>query len=463
MKRANKTILVHFVGIGGIGMSGIAEVLYNQGYQVSGSDIAESKNTRRLVKMGIKIQIGHKSENVLDSDVVVISSAVKEDNPEVKQAKKLHIPVIPRAEMLAELMRGKTGIAVAGSHGKTTTASMVAAVLTEAQLDPTLVIGGIVASLGGNAKLGQGEYFVAEADESDGSFLALTATYAIVTNIDNDHLDYFKTVGAIDQAFVDFVGNVPFYGFAAVCGDDSGVKRCLPAFSKPVVTYGLSAECDFYATAIETEGLHSNFHVHHKKEDKTETLGKIQLPCPGQHNVLNALGVISICIKIGVSFEVIKKALSEFKGVARRFEIRWQDKESNRMIVDDYGHHPTEIAATIGAARKFWNGRIISVFQPHRYTRTEVCMDLFVDAFVNSDIIFITDIYPAGEEPIAGVTSKELVKRMLQKSDQKIYHVPSLEDAKKAVIEQLDSGDLVLCLGAGSIAGLPNIIIDEIK
>ena len=340
---------LHFVGIGGIGMSGIAEVFLTQGYPVTGSDLAESDSTRHLAKLGARVSVGHRAENIRGAKVVVISSAVKASNPEVVEAKRLRIPVIPRAEMLGELMRGRTGIAVAGTHGKTTTTSMLATVLTVAGLDPTIVIGGKVDSLGGNAKLGQGKYLVAEADESDGSFLHLPATLAIVTNIDNDHLDHYGSLEMIDQAFISFVGELPFYGIAAVCGDDLGVKRVLHRLTKPVVTYGFSAESDYSACEVKALGLGSSFEVFSKRED--QVLGKVKINVPGEHNVLNALAAVAIGLHMGIEFAAVARGLEEFKGVKRRFEIRWQDVENKKVIVDDYGHHPTEIAATLAAAR----------------------------------------------------------------------------------------------------------------
>jgi len=354
---------LHFVGIGGIGMSGIAEVFLNQGYRVSGSDLNESEATRHLSHLGAKIYVGHDASHIGTASVVVVSSAVRNTNPEVIEAKKQRIPVIPRAEMLGELMRGKLGIAVAGSHGKTTTTSMLSSVLVHAGLDPTLVIGGRVDSLGGsNAKLGKGRYVVAEADESDGSFLHLPASLGVVTNIDNDHLDHFGNITAVETAFVDFVAKLPFYGLAMVCGEDAGVKRCLERFTKPFLTYGFSEEWDLYARDVECEGLSSKFNV-----IKGSELGQFELSVPGRHNVLNALASIGIALHLGIDVDQIRKGLKEFKGVKRRFEIRWQDIKRRRVIIDDYGHHPTEIHATLMAARKFWPGRIISVFQPHRY------------------------------------------------------------------------------------------------
>jgi UDP-N-acetylmuramate--alanine ligase len=446
---------LHFVGIGGIGMSGIAEMFLNQGYPVSGSDLAESDTTRHLAKHGAKVNLGHRAENVQGAKVVVISSAVKPSNPEVLEAKRLRIPIIPRAEMLGELMRGRTGIAVGGTHGKTTTTSMLATVLTGAGLDPTLVIGGKVDLLGGNAKLGQGKFIVAEADESDGSFLHLPATLGVVTNVDNDHLDHFKSLEGIEQAFIDFVGKLPFYGVAAVCGDDPGVRRVLSRFTKPIVSYGLDPERDFSARNVMPAGLGSTFEVYDRRAAKV--LGAVRLNVPGEHNVLNALAAVAICRHMDIDFKLISRGLEEFRGVKRRFEIRWEDVANKQVIVDDYCHHPTEIAATLAAARGYWPGRIVTVFQPHRYSRTLHCRDGFLAAFRNSDVVLITDIYAAGEDPIDGVDAAGLADSIRRSSteQQEVLHVGDLTAARDAVMARFKAGDLVLCCGAGTITRLP--------
>lgn len=449
---------LHFVGIGGIGMSGIAEVFLNQGYSISGSDIHESDVTRRLARLGTKIFIGHAADNVRGASVVVISSAVKPSNPEVAEAKRLRIPVIRRAEMLGELMRGKTGVAIAGTHGKTTTTSMAAAILTHAGLDPTLVIGGIVDSLDGNAKHGKGQYVVAEADESDGSFLHLPATYAVITNIDNDHLDHYGTIEAVENAFVDFVAKIPFYGLAAVCCEDPRVRSCLPRFTKPVVTYGFSSQWDLYADQVRAEGAVNRFRVWRRDqpEAKHALLGEISLKVPGTHNVLNALGATVIALKLEIPFEKISTALAEFRGVKRRFETRWENASTQQKIVDDYGHHPTEVLATLAAARQVWKGRIITVFQPHRYSRTLHCRDEFAKAFKDSDVVLLTDIYAAGEDPIEGVSSQSLaeVLRRSSSNPEQIRYSGDLDSTRGEVLKEFKPGDLVLCLGAGSITKL---------
>ncbi len=466
MKRQER--LLHFVGIGGIGMSGIAEMFLNQGYQISGSDRAENETTLRLKRLGAVIHLGHHPQNlsfqlagvsgVGDGEgvglpqVVVVSSAIGGDNPEVLEAKRLRIPVIPRAEMLGELMRGKIGIAVAGSHGKTTTTSMIAAILLEAHLDPTLVIGGKVDALGGNAKLGKGLYVVAEADESDGSFLHLPATYGVVTNVDNDHLDHFLSLAAIEQAFIEFVGKLPFYGLAAVCGDDPGVKRCLSRFTKPFHTYGFSEECDTSARDLNLAPLSSRFTVVHGGK----RLGVVELQVLGKHNVLNALAALVIGQQLNLPWEVLVRGLANFSGVKRRFEICWQDTQTQRVLVDDYAHHPTEIVATLAAARQFWSGRIIAVFQPHRYTRTLFCHDGFLSAFSNCDVLLMTDVYAAGEEPIPGVSGEQLALDIAKVAHQgkRVLYSGDLAATHQLIAQQWQSGDLVLCLGAGSITRL---------
>ncbi|MBL7714920.1 MAG: UDP-N-acetylmuramate--L-alanine ligase [Bdellovibrionales bacterium] len=457
MTRPKTETHLHFVGIGGIGMSGIAEVFLNQGYRVSGSDLQESESTRRLARLGAKILLGHQASNVQGAHVVVMSSAVKKSNPEIQEAARQRIPVIPRAEMLGELMRGKTGIAVAGSHGKTTTTSMLATVFTLAGKDPTLVIGGRVDSLGGNAKLGQGPLVIAEADESDGSFLHLPATYGIITNVDNDHLDHFKTTTAIDQAFVDFVGKMPFYGHVVVCGEDAGVRRCLQSFTKPFSTYGISGEYDWIAEGIQFGPSGSEFDVFRKSESGREKLGRLKINVPGRHNVLNALAVCGLGTRLGLTFEEIAHGLRSFHGVKRRFETRFEDQAKKITVIDDYGHHPTEIQATLAAAKNYWKGRILVVFQPHRYSRTLHCYDQFMKAFTGADRVWITDIYSAGEDPIDGISGKKMVSDLKVKNpSQDFFHLSDLENGATEILNEVKSGDLVLCLGAGSITKLPD-------
>jgi UDP-N-acetylmuramate--alanine ligase len=447
---------LHFVGIGGIGMSGIAQVFYNQGYPVSGSDQTDGEMLKKLGTMGIKTYIGHQASQVEGASVVVISSAIRDTNPEVIAAKKLRIPVIPRAEMLGELMRGKVGIALAGSHGKTTTTSLMATILSHAGLDPTIVIGGKVDALGGNAKSGSGSYVVAEADESDGSFLHLPTTYAVITNIDSDHLDHFGTLAAIEDAFCGFVGALPFYGKVYVCGDDPGVQRCIPRFTKPYATYGFSLENDLRAALIAGSDLNS-FRVISKFFGD---LGVIHLHLYGNHNVLNALAVIGIALELGVDFSVIADALESFQGVKRRFETRYHDEPKNIMILDDYGHHPTEIEATLLAARSFWKnrGRILLAFQPHRYSRTKNSEKEFLTCFKNADVLFLSDIYSAGEDPIPGVSSKDLAKKISH-----ARYSGSLSETTRLIYQELKPGDLLLCMGAGSITQLPGLLINQLN
>ncbi|HCM41412.1 MAG: UDP-N-acetylmuramate--L-alanine ligase [Bdellovibrionales bacterium GWB1_52_6] len=455
---------LHFIGIGGIGMSGIAELFLNQGFLISGSDLAASELTTRLAGMGAVISIGHRSENVHGANIVVISSAVRDSNPEIQEARRLGIPVIPRAEMLAELMRGKVGIAVAGTHGKTSTTSMLATILTDAGLDPTLVVGGKVDSLGGNARLGHGNYVIAEADESDGSFLHLPATFGIITNIDNDHLDYYGDLGAIEDAFVEFVGKLPIGGLAAVCGEDAGVRRCLRRFSKPVATYGFNSDSDYFADALSSEGMTQSFDFWARPQgprslSRLTKLGRVRLNFPGRHNILNALGALVIGLHLELPFSRLATGLTQFSGVKRRFEVRWQDLGRKRVIIDDYGHHPTEIAATLNAARSCWPGRIITVFQPHRYSRTLSCHDAFLTSFRQSDVVHLVDIYAAGEAPIAGVTSEALALEIISEPGQRVSYAGDLAGAQAAVLRDFRDGDLVLCLGAGSITQLPELLV----
>lgn len=450
---------LHFVGIGGIGMSGIAEVFHSQGYTVSGSDASESDTTKRLSSLGIRIYAGHKSEFVENVDVVVTSSAIRVTNPEIMEAKKRRIPVIPRAEMLGELMRGRIGIALAGTHGKTTTTSLMATILNSAGLDPTIVIGGKVDALGGNAKYGKGNYVVAEADESDGSFLHLPATYVAVTNIDNDHLDHYGSMEAIEKAFIDFIARVPFYGKAVVCGDDPGVRACLDRFTKPFWTYGFSNENDFWIENHKETAEGQVFDVQSKEKGK---LGTIRLRIFGKHNALNALSTVCIGLLIGLSFQAIQTGLQEFAGVRRRFEVRFDDPKKQIRVVDDYGHHPTEIEATLLAAKSSWkHGRVRVVFQPHRYSRTLNCESGFLGCFSRADELILTEIYPAGEDPIPGVTGENLFGKIKDgaKSPKLVRFAKNLEEAKTLCLSDLQPGDLILCMGAGSVTRLPDMLI----
>lgn len=437
---------VHFVGIGGIGMSGIAEVLINQGYRVSGSDMAESQTVRRLRSLGAEIGIGHRAENVGDAHVVVVTSAVKAGNPEVEEARNRNIPVIPRAEMLSELMRMKHGLAVAGAHGKTTTTSMLATCLANGGFDPTVVIGGRLNALGSNARLGQGNYLVAEADESDGSFLLLTPTIAVVTNIDPEHLDYYGDLDAILRAFVLFVNRVPFYGAAVLCLDDANVRRIIPEVKKHVVTYGLSPQADVWADGLHFEGTSSRFNVH---QGETR-LGEIRLEMPGRHNVLNALGTVAAALELGMDFATIARGLFGFTGVQRRFQKKGEC--DGVLVVDDYGHHPNEIKATLTAARAgFPDRRLVVVFQPHRYTRTRDLFQDFTHAFHDAHELILAEVYPAGEAPIPEATGEKLAKGIKEKGHRRVTFVADKSQLLSTILQHVRPGDLLLTLGAGDV------------
>jgi UDP-N-acetylmuramate--alanine ligase len=437
---------IHFVGIGGIGMSGIAEVLLNLGYRVSGTDLKDSDTTRRLAQLGATIQIGHAARHVGDADVVVISSAVKPANPEVTEARARQIPVIPRAEMLGELMRMKYGIAIAGSHGKTTTTSLVATVLNQAGLDPTAVIGGKLPSLGSNARLGQGDYLVAEADESDGSFLKLSPTVAVVTNIDPEHLDHYGTLERLKQTFVDFINKVPFYGLAVLCLDHPVVQSLLPLVEKRHVTYGLSPHADIRAVDLSFDGLRSRF----TPVVRGRALAPVELAMPGRHNVLNSLAVLAVGEFLGIDFDVYRRALGAFTGVGRRFTVRGD--ASGVMVVDDYGHHPEEIRATLAGARAgFPERRLVVAFQPHRYSRTRDLHHEFARAFNEAELVAVCDIYAAGEEPIANVTSERLVDEMRACGHKGARYVAKRGEIASALLPHLREGDILITLGAGDV------------
>jgi UDP-N-acetylmuramate--alanine ligase len=435
---------IHFVGVGGIGMSGIAEVLLNLGYTVSGSDLKESDITRRLATLGGRIQRGHAAANVAEADVVVISSAVRRDNPEVVEARARKIPVIPRAEMLAELMRLKYGIAVAGSHGKTTTTSMAAHLLAHAGLDPTAVVGGKVNAFGSNAKLGKGEYMVVEADESDGSFLHIPPTIAIVTNIDPEHLDHWKTAEALRRGFLEFVNRVPFYGTAVLCLDHRTVRSLLPEVESRHVTYGESHEADYRASMIELSGHAVRFDAFRRDEP----LGRFEVRMVGRHNALNALSVIALGDELGIPPDVTRAGLASFDGVQRRFTVRGE--AAGVTVVDDYGHHPAEVKATLVGAREAFHRRIVCLFQPHRYTRTRDLLPEFATAFRDADVLLLTDIYAAGEEPIPGATSEALADAIRRSGHRDVTLVPRAELAR-AARGRVRKGDIVLTLGAGDV------------
>jgi UDP-N-acetylmuramate--alanine ligase len=440
---------IHFVGIGGAGMSGIAEILANLGYTVSGSDQKRSEAIERLERLGAKVFLGHEASHIEGAHVVVYSSAVGRDNVEVAAARQRQIPVIARAEMLAELMRLKYGIAVAGTHGKTTTTSMVGAVLAEGRLDPTIVVGGLVRNFGANARLGQGEYLVAEADESDGSFLGLTPTLAVVTTVDAEHLDHYGSLDAIRDAFVTFLNKVPFYGAAIVCLDEPNVQLLLPRVHKRVITYGLESGADIVARRIQLAGLTSRFEVLHRGVP----LGECTLRVPGRHNVANALAAVAVGLDLEVPFATIHRALAEFAGVQRRFEVR--GRAGGITVVDDYGHHPAEIRATLAAAKAGFDGRVLTVFQPHRYTRTYHLRDEFATAFNQTDVLVVMDIYAAGEPPIDGVTAADLAERIRAHGHRNVTY---LGGDRAQLLDHLCDvtrpGDLVLTLGAGDVGQL---------
>ncbi len=437
---------IHFVGIGGIGMSGIAEVLVNLGYQVSGSDLKASPATERLQSMGAAIRLGHDAGCIEGAQAVVISSAVRSDNPEVLAAHAAKIPVIPRGEMLSELMRMKQGVAVAGSHGKTTTTSMIAQVLSAAGLDPTIVIGGKLNILGSNAKLGKGQLLVAEADESDGSFLLLNPTLAVITNIDREHLDHYRDLDAICDAFQTFANKVPFYGAVFLCMDDANASNLRPRINRRVVTYGTNPQVEIRARDIRQEGFRTTFHVTADGVD----LGGFSLGVPGHHMVLNALAAIGVALELNVGVESIRESLAAFTGAERRFTSKGE--KDGVLVVDDYGHHPTEIAATLKAARKgFPARRIVAAFQPHRYTRTQALMEEFGRAFFEADVVLLTDIYPASEPPLPGVTGEALAETLRRHGQRDVRFVADVEELPKELKVVTQPGDLVITFGAGSI------------
>jgi UDP-N-acetylmuramate--alanine ligase len=445
MYRKGKIQRVHFVGIGGIGMSGIAEVLLNLGYHISGSDIKETEVTRRLQALGCKISYGHRKENVEETDVVVISSAIRQDNPEIEIAEQRLIPVIPRAEMLAELMRMKTGIAIAGTHGKTTTTSLIATVLAAGGLDPTVVIGGRLNSLGSSARLGEGDFLVAEADESDGSFLKLMPTIAVVTNIDPEHLDYYKGIEEIRETFLNFLNKIPFFGLAVLCLDHPTIQSLIPRLKKRFATYGLTTQADFQAKEIVYEGLSVTFEVLYQRDE----VGRLRLNMPGLHNVYNALATVATAFELNIPFQTVQEALRDFSGIQRRFQIKGEKEDI--LVVDDYGHHPVEIMATLRAARTGWKRRIIVVFQPHRYTRTQHLFHDFLTAFYDADVLILTDIYPAGEDRIEGVEAKALFEGIRDYGHKNVTYFADKKEIVDTLLRILVPGDMVITLGAGDI------------
>ena len=448
---------LHFVGIGGIGMSGIAEILHSLGYAVRGSDLAAGANVGRLRALGIDVAIGHDAANVGDAAVVVVSSAVGSDNPEVHEARQRLVPVVPRAEMLAEIMRLKWGVAVAGTHGKTTTTSLVAAVMDAAGFDPTVVNGGIINAYGTNARLGTGDWIVVEADESDGTFVRLPATIAVVTSLDSEHMDHYGDFAALRAAFASFVQNIPFYGFATICIDDPEVQALIPEISdRPVVTYGLSPQADVRATAIETGAAGSRFAVSatDRAADAVRDLGEFELPMVGRHNVQNALAAIAVAMEMGVAADVVRRALAAFGGVKRRFTRT--GVVGGVTIIDDYGHHPAEIAAVLSAARASAERNVVAVVQPHRYSRVRDLFDSFCTCFNDADTVIVADVYPAGEAPLPGVDRDALVRGLRMRGHRGVIPLENAAALSGIVAETARAGDYVVCLGAGDVTAWAN-------
>src|SRR6187431_3659171 len=453
---------IHFVGIGGIGMSGIAEVLCNLGYTVQGSDASESGNVARLREKGIAVSVGHQAENVDGADVLVVSTAIKRDNPELMAARAQRIPVVRRAEMLAELMRLKSCVAIAGTHGKTTTTTMVATLLDAGGLDPTVINGGIINAYGSNARLGEGKWMVVEADESDGTFLKLPADVAIVTNVDPEHLDHFKTFEAVQDAFRNFVENVPFYGFAVMCIDHPVVQSMVGRIEdRRIITYGQNPQADVRLIALDHEGGGSTFGVVFRQHGRPHEIRNLALPMPGNHNALNATAAIAVAHELGISDDAIRKAMAGFGGVKRRFT---RTGEWNGVTVtDDYGHHPVEIAAVLKAARESTEGRIIAVVQPHRFTRLQSLFEEFCTCFNDADAVVVAEVYPAGEAPIAGIDRDHFVLGLRAHGHREVIPLPNSGELAKVVRGIAGPGDLVVCLGAGNITQWAYALPDELK
>lgn len=462
--------VIHFVGIGGIGMSGIAELLHNLGYEVTGSDLRESETTRRLRGLGIKILIGHKAENVDDAHVLVQSSAVSDNNPEVLEAKRKSIPLIPRAEMLAEIARLKYGILVAGTHGKTTTTSLISTLLEYGGLDPTIVIGGRLKATGSNARLGQGAFLVAEADESDGSFLKLSPTIAIVTNIDREHMDFFKTIDSLKEAFLHFINKVPFYGVSIICIENEHVRELLPHIHRRYITYGLTHEAEVYAENIKKSFTSVTFDVFYKGE----RIQDFELPMPGAHNVLNCLAAIVIALVLKMHVSLIREALKDFRGVQRRFELKGE--VHGIRVFDDYGHHPAEIKATLRAAKEGLliekhnlrgssrhKGRLFVLFQPHRYTRTKDLMRDFSSSFHDADALILLDIYSAGENPINGVNSAALMRRIRKRGVDSVLYIKDKAKAIDHIVSHIRRGDMLITLGAGDVWKVGEAVLQKLR
>ena len=448
---------IHFVGVGGIGMSGLAEVLVNLGYPVSGSDLRKGAVVERLQSMGVKFFEKHRKDQVRGADVVVVSSAVRSDNPELEEARRLQIPIIPRAEMLAELMRLKYGIAVAGSHGKTSTTSMVSVLLARGGLDPTMVIGGRLGILGSNAKLGRSDFMVVEADESDRSFLHLSPVAAVVTGIDREHLEAYRDMEDLKDAFVDFVNKIPFYGASLLCLDDERVQDILPRIKRRYVTYGFSTQADITADAINLSGMNSCYRL----KVRGQEMGSIKLRVPGRHNVLNSLAAVGVGLELGISLEDIGAGLESFSGVDRRFQVKGD--HAGILVVDDYAHHPTEIRASLATAKEAFGRRTVVVFQPHRYSRVKELFDDFCRAFHQADLLLVTEIYPAGEDPLPDVSGQRLADGVKVHGHRDVRFVGDLQTIPKILEDQLLEGDLIMTLGAGSVTSLSDELAEMIR
>ncbi len=461
--------VIHFVGIGGIGMSGIAEVLHNLGYDVTGSDVKDSETTKRLKDLGIKVYIGHEAENIDNAHVVVVSSAVSDNNPEIIEAKRKFIPVIPRAEMLAELARLKYGILVAGAHGKTTTTSLISTILAHAGFDPTVIIGGRLKATGSNARLGQGEFLVAEADESDGSFLKLSPTIAVATNIDREHMDFFQSMDSLKEAFRSFLDKIPFYGVSIVSIENEHLRELLPSLHRRYITYGFHSEAEIYAKNIRKGFTSVSFEATYKGR----AIGDFDLPLSGEHNVLNSLAAIGVALELQIDIPMIKEALRRFGGIQRRFEFKGEAKEIK--VFDDYGHHPTEIKATLKAAKEglIHNQaskvegqeprRLFVLFQPHRYSRTKDLMDEFASSFNDADFLILLDVYSAGERPIEGISSASLFERIKKRCCNNTLYLKDKEEAIRHIISNMRKGDMLLTLGAGDVWKIGDEILQRLR
>ena len=455
---------IHFVGVGGAGMSGLAEVFHNLGYAISGSDQASNRMTEQLARLGVAISVGHAAEHAAQADVVVYSSAIPADNPELLAARARRVPIVPRAEMLAELMRFRSGIAIAGTHGKTTTTSLMASVLAEGGLDPTFVIGGLLHSADSHARLGTGHYLVAEADESDASFLLLNPLMAVLTNIDADHMDtYGHDFGRLKQAFVDFLHKMPFYGAAVVCVDDPAIRELLPAIARPITSYGLSEDAQVRAVNVRAVGTQMHFTVQRRNGVQLPDLDVV-LNLPGQHNVLNALAAIGIAVELNVPDEAVLRALAGFKGVGRRFQRYGEaalPSGGTCTVVDDYGHHPVEMAATLAAARGAFPGRrLVLAFQPHRYSRTRDCFEDFIKVIGQADAVLLAEVYAAGEAPIVAADGRSLARALRVAGKVEPVFVDDIAQMPQAVLDNARDGDVVLCMGAGSIGAVPGKVVD---